>query len=46
MKLLGVDWDELKSYYERRNVHVKNLPIVDVDADDIANKVADAAIIL
>lgn len=39
----GVDWSSLQQTYEESGVSLKHLPIIDVDPEDLADKIADAA---
>jgi len=46
MKRYAVDWESLKKYYEKVNIKVENLPIIDMDNANLTEKIQDAGLLI
>ena len=46
MKMRKLDWNDIKGYYEEKNIEVINYQINDSDPDDLTEKIIVAADIL
>jgi len=46
MKRYSVDWESLKKYYEKVNIKVENLPIIDMDNANLTLKIQDAGLLI